>query len=213
MKNESPRKILTLRDILFGLLCLVGVIPGIIFYNQMPEQLPIHWNISNQPDNFASKQFVIFGLPLIMTAFHLLCCALDNVNSNGTNPKSIKTLTRLILPIITIVIESTTVMYVADMLTDIGLICCLIVGIIFIFMGNYLPKTQPNCTFGIKFPWTLYNEDVWRRTHRLAGWMTVVGGIITIITAFLDAYYVCLTTMFVALIVPVVYSYIISIKK
>ena len=215
MKNDvkGSRKVLTLRDILFGLLCLVGMVPGLIFYSRLPDPLPIHWDINNQPNGFAPKPFVIFGLPLIMFAFHLLCCAIDSIKSNDTTPQAIRTLTRLIIPVITIILESITVMYVADMLTDIGLICLLIVGILFILMGNYLPKTQPNQTFGIKFPWTYYNEDVWHRTHRLAGWMTVLGGVIIIITAFLGAYYVSLAAAFIALIVPVVYSYVISIKK
>lgn len=213
MKNETSRKILTRSDILFSLLCLVGMIPGLIFYKQMPDSLPIHWNINNQPDNFAPKPFVIFGMPAIMMVLNLLCCIIGNTKGSETNPKPVKTIVRLIIPIIVIVIESITVMYAMDMLTDIGLICCLLVGIIFIFMGNYLPKTQPNLIFGIKFPWTVSNEDVWHRTHRLAGWMTVLGGIIVIIAAFLGAYYVSLAAMFIALIVPTVYSYVISVKK
>lgn len=211
--NNQSRKILTKTDVATGLLCLIGMVPGLIFYNKMPEQLPINWDMNNQPHQFASKPFVIFGLPLIMTAFHLLCWAIENTHGSRTNPKPVKTILHLILPAITIVLESITVMYVMDMLTDIGLICCLIIGIIFIFMGNYLPKTQPNRTFGIKLPWTIYNEDVWHRTHRLAGYMMVLGGIIIIIAAFLSGYYVCLTAMFAAIIVPTVYSYVISPKK
>lgn len=215
MKNkpDTSRKILKLSDILFGLLCLVGIIPGLIFYSQMPSPLPIHWNINNQPDSFAPKPFVIFGLPIIMMAFHLLCCAVDNTKGSGSNPKPIQTIARLIIPVITIILESVTVMYVMDMLTDIGLICCLIIGIIFILIGNYLPKTQPNYTFGIKLPWTVCNEDVWHRTHRLAGWITVLCGIIVIIAAFFSAYYVCAAAIFVVIIVPTVYSYVISVKK
>lgn len=213
MMNNKSKKILTKTDIVTGLLCLIGMIPGLIFYNKMPPQLPINWNVNNQPNHFAPKPFVIFGLPLIMTALHLLCWTIENKFGSRTNPKPVKTILHLIFPVITIVLESITVMYVMDTLTNIGLICCLIVGIIFIFMGNYLPKTQPNYTFGIKLQWTIYNEDVWRRTHRLAGYMMILGGIIIIISAFLSVYYVCITAMFAAIIVPTVYSYVISRKK
>ncbi len=214
MTNEAKpsRKILTLSNILFGMLCLVGMVPGIIFYNQMPQQLPIHWNVHNQPDNFAPKQFVIFGLPLIMFVFHLICCIIENVKGTKTNPKQINTAVQLILPLITIILECVTIMYEMDMLTDIGLICCLIMAVIFIFMGNYLPKTQPNLTLGIKFPWTIRNEDVWHKTHRLAGWMMVFGGIIIIIAAFFKAYFLCVAIMLTAIFVPVIYSYVISKK-
>lgn len=212
MNNES-KKILTKYDIITGLFCLLGMIPGLIYYNRMPERIPIHFDVNNQPNNYASKPFVVFALPLIMLAFHLLCCAIGRKNNNNTNPKSVEIIVRWIIPIITIVIESITVMYVMELFTNIGLVCLVLIGIILIAMGNYLPKTRPNRTFGIKFPWTLYNEEVWHKTHRLAGWTMVIGGIIIIITAFLNAYYICIATAFAAIILPVAYSVIISRKN
>lgn len=210
--NNEYKKILTKGDIFTGLFCLVGMIPGLIYYNRLPDNIPIHFDINNQPNNYAPKLFVVIGLPLIMLAFHLLCCAIAHKTENNTNPKPVETIVRLIIPIITIVLEFATIMYTMELFTDIGLICLIIVGISLIFMGNYLPKTRPNRTFGIKLPWTLNNEDVWYKTHRLAGWTMVLGGIIVIITAFLNVY-VCIAAMFAAIIVPIVYSLIISRKK
>ena len=73
-----------------------------------------------------------------------------------------------------------------------------------------MPKTRPNLTFGIKLPWTVTNEEVWHKTHRLAGWLMVLGGIITIAAAFLNAYLICLFVITLAIIIPVIYSYIIG---
>lgn len=212
MKNES-KKILTKGDIITGLFCLVGMIPGLIYYNRLPRHIPIHFDVNNQPNSYASKPFVVFALPLLMLAFHILCCVIDHKTDNGTNPKSVGIIVRMIIPVITIVLETITVMYVMELFTNIGLICCIIIGVLFIVMGNYLPKTRPNRTFGLKLPWTICNETVWHKTHRLAGWIMVIGGIIVIITAFLNAYYVCIAAILAAIIVPIAYSLIISRKK
>lgn len=57
----------------------------------------------------------------------------------------------------------------------------ILMGILFILIGNYMPKTRQNYTIGIKVPWALDNEENWNRTHRLAGYLWVAGGIILVI--------------------------------
>lgn len=212
MKNES-KKILSKYDIVTGLFCLVGMIPGLIYYNRMPASIPIHFDINNQPNNYASKPFVVFVIPIIMLIFHLFCCAVSSKMDSGSNPKPVESMVRLIIPIITVVVEAATVMYVMQLFTDVGLICSVLIGILFIALGNYLPKTRPNRTFGVKLPWIMGNEDVWRRVHRLTGWMLVLGGIILITSAFLSVYYVGIAAIAIAVIMPVIYSLIISRKK
>lgn len=212
--NKNTKKILTKSDLFTGLLCLLGMIPGLVCYTRLPARIPIHFDINNQPDDYASKNFVIFLMPLLMILLHLICCGAENVSdSSKSNPKQVKWIVRLIIPTITIIMECITVMFVLEMLTDIGLICLLMIGVLMILLGNYMPKTRPNLTFGIKLPWTVTNEEVWRKTHRLAGWLMVLGGIITIAAAFLNAYLICIAVISVAIIIPVVYSYIISKKS
>lgn len=212
--NSTPvkRKILTKVDILTAGLCLIGCLPGLICWKDMPEQIPMHWGIDNQPNAWGSKLFVFLGLPLMMAALHLLCCAADNfaAASAATHPKAVKRIVRLIIPVITIVIECITVMYVMHLMTDIGLAVCLMMGVMLIVLGNYLPKSRPNRTFGIKLPWTIADEDVWHKTHRLGGWLYIIGGVILIAAAFFRAYIVGIVIMFIIVLIPVVYSFIIS---
>lgn len=211
--NQNSKKIFTKADLLTGLLCLLGMVPGLVCYNRMPAQVPIHFNIHNQPDDYASKNFVIFVMPLLMILLHLICCGAENVSdSSKSNPKQVKWLVRLIIPTITMVLECITVMFVLEKLTDIGLICISMIGVLMILLGNYMPKTRPNLVFGIKLPWTVTNEEVWHKTHRLAGWLMVLGGIITIAVAFLNAYLVCIFVITIVIMIPIIYSYIISKK-
>lgn len=216
--NREPqpkRTILTATDFFSGLLCLIGMLPGLVTYSRLPARVPIHWGIDNQPDNWADKPFVIFGLPLLMLLFHLFCCAADNLfpASAQTHPKAVRKLLRLLIPIMTIVLECITVMYVMDWFTDVGLAACCLVGLIFLLLGNYLPKSRPNATFGIRLPWTLADEDVWRRTHRLGGWLFMLGGVTVIVSAFCGAYPFVIAMLAVIGLTPVIYSYVISRKS
>ena len=91
------------------------------------------------------------------------------------------------------------------------MICFVLLGIIFVILGNYLPKAKQNYTFGYKIPWTLNSEENWNKTHRLAGWLMVIAGIILIINAFFLFEWVVMVLAAVAL-APVVYSYILYKK-
>ena len=75
-------------------------------------------------------------------------------------------------------------------------------------IGNYLPKCKQNYTMGIKIPWTLDNEDNWNKTHRLAGFLWVIGGVLITLNAFLGNEWVFLAITLVMTLVPVGYSYL-----
>ena len=84
-------------------------------------------------------------------------------------------------------------------------------GLMFILLGNYMPKVKHNYTFGIKTPWTFASEIVWNKTHRMAGPMWVAGGVIMMCGIFMPAK-VAFVTMFALIIllviIPMVYSYL-----
>jgi hypothetical protein len=86
----------------------------------------------------------------------------------------------------------------------------LLIGVVFIIIGNYMPKCRPNRTIGIKIKWTLANEENWERTHRLAGKVWVIAGVLCLPTALLPVTvfpYTMVSLLFVSVIVPLVYSY------
>ena len=86
----------------------------------------------------------------------------------------------------------------------------LLIGVVFIIIGNYMPKCRPNRTIGIKIKWTLANEENWERTHRLAGKVWVIAGVLCLPAALLPVTvfpYTMVSLLFVSVIVPFVYSY------
>ena len=88
------------------------------------------------------------------------------------------------------------------------------VGILFVVIGNYLPKTKQSYTMGIKLPWTLASEENWNRTHRLAGFLWVIGGILLILLTLLRLWntWTFLLVIIPMSVVPMIYSYLLYRK-
>ena len=89
----------------------------------------------------------------------------------------------------------------------------ILVGVVMIIIGNYLPKCKQNYTMGIKLPWTLDDEDNWNRTHRLGGWIYVLCGIIFMVGGLLGIGWPVFVIFFVLAMVPMVYSFLLYKKK
>ena len=87
----------------------------------------------------------------------------------------------------------------------------LLVGILFLVIGNYLPQCKPNYFIGIRTPWTLSNEEVWRKTHRFSRKVFIVLGIImcgSILAPVTWRTYIILTVVFGGVVVAMLYSYL-----
>ena len=87
-----------------------------------------------------------------------------------------------------------------------------LVGLILVIMGNYLPKCKQNYTIGIKIPWTLNSEENWNRTHRMAGRLWVVCGLVCMLTGFFGGFWIFLGLVLVMVLVPFLYSWLLFRK-
>ena len=86
------------------------------------------------------------------------------------------------------------------------------IGVLFVIIGNYLPKCKQNYTIGIKIPWTLDNEENWNKTHRFAGFLWVVCGVAIMFTGFFGGVWVFLPISFAMVLAPIIYSYLLHRK-
>lgn len=91
---------------------------------------------------------------------------------------------------------------------DIGFVANGIVGLLFILIGNYMPKCKQNYTTGIKVPWTLHSQENWNRTHRLAGWVWIIGGVAMIVNSFLQLEWISFLTIAALVLIPIGYSFL-----
>ena len=194
--------------IITSLLTLVPSVIGLILWNQLPEQIAIHFNINNEPDSYSGKAFAVFGLPALMLVFHLVCCLASSIDPKSSNytDKMMK-LVLFICPALSIVLCSLVYLNALGKGIKMGFAVSLFMGVLFIIIGNYLPKCKQTYTMGIKLPWTLKDEENWNKTHRLGGKLWVAGGVLICATAVLANIFVLLTTVSVMVIVPTVYSY------
>lgn len=209
MKIKINKKLVLFTSILILLPSLVGC----VFWNQLPEEIPTHFNLLGQADGYNHKMSAIFGLPTLMLLMHwlLLFIMIKDPKSSNISSK-IQLLIYWIIPFVSclsmISIFGESLGY--SMMS--GLLAQIFMGVVMIVIGNYLPKTHRNYIIGIRLPWTLENDENWRKTHRLAGKIWVLGGLLLFLNSFVQlyVYWVFFLTLFFVVIIPSVYSYQLS---
>ncbi len=167
------------------------------------------WN--RLPDNFGQKGFTVFGLPLILLATHWGCLLVTSLDKKqrGQNPKALSMIF-WIIPFVSLYANGITYCAVLGRRFDPLIISPLMTGVLFLFIGNYLPKTKQNQTLGIRIPWTRNNEENWNRTHRFGGKVWFVCGLIMLFSVFLPDDLIMplnLCVFCAAVLLPVTYSY------
>lgn len=209
MKIKINKKLVLYTSILILLPTLVGC----IFWFQLPEKMPTHFNLLGQADGYDHKMFTIFGLPALMLLMHWLILFLMIKDPKSSNISSkIQLLIYWIIPFISCL--SMISIYGASLGYSMmsGILAQIFMGVVMIVIGNYLPKTRRNYIIGIRLPWTLENDENWSKTHRLAGKIWVLGGLLLFLNAFVQlyVYWIFFLTFFLVVLIPSIYSYQLS---
>lgn len=194
---------------------LVPIAIGLILWNDLPQQIATHWGMNGEPDGYSSKAFVVFGLPLILLAIQWFCA----VGTTKFDPKAkdispkMMSVVLWIIPVISIVLSSFSYLVALGKEIRVALVVNILMGAMFIVIGNYLPKCKQSYTMGIKLPWTLESEENWNKTHRFAGVLWFIGGIVILATAIFESLIISFTITILMAIVPTVYSYLLYKKN
>ncbi len=179
MKNIKWRVL-----ILTCLVCVLPVLLGVALWDNLPERIPIHFNINNEPDNFASKGFAVFGLPFIMALIQMFCCVISDIQAGvHVGNKKFDTVSKWIIPVMCVVLYVVTLGYALGWKVDIRRIAMLIVGTEFIVIGNYLPKADYIKDFKNK---RIYGKNA-KKINRAMGFMMVILGFLGLTTIFLPS--------------------------
>ena len=197
--------------IISSIVTILPMLAGFVLWNKLPEKMPTHWNFEGEIDGWSGKPFAVIFLPLIMLAFHLICTLATSCDPKTQNfNNKVFGIVLWICPVLSLMCMTAT--YAAALGYDVRIefIIPLFMGVLFLIIGNYLPKCKQNYTIGIKIPWTMNDEENWNKTHRLAGFIWTVGSIVIIVGAFFkDAVvYTTFIPIAVMVVVPMVYSYI-----
>ena len=199
-----------------SLALLIPVVVGLLLWDKLPDPMPSHWNIHGEVDGWSSKAFTVFGLPALMLVLQWVCifASMADPKYQNYNPKMMK-LIFWICPVIGLILCCMVYPQAMGYSVPIEVIMPLLIGILFIIVGNWLPKCQQTYTMGIKLPWTLADEDNWNKTHRLAGWLWMVAGLLFLVFTLMDrmSEWFLLGVILVAVLVPTAYSFLLHLKK
>ena len=204
LKNELP-------------IIAIVVLPFIYLayiWQSLPDKVPMHWNIKGEIDRFGDKSELILipiMLPFLIYLIFLLVPVIDPKNKiakMGNKYGQLKLLLTTFMSILALYI-----LYSAKN-RSLGNpnYLILILGILYVILGNYFKTIKPNYFIGIRTPWTLENEIVWKETHKLAGKLWFVGGIVVVISSLIlhkqtnFIFFIIITT--IISLIPVLYSYI-----
>ena len=207
---------LTKVDLLSIGLCLLAILPGLMVYDRLPEEIVTHFGIDGSPNGSSSRLFAVIGLPLVVTLIQTVYCITTNLFRKNKDMNRAEKVIRFLFPTMLYAIQIFLLMYAMGKATDIMTFIGVIETVMFLMLGNYLPKVRRTTFFGIRTPHTLANEEVWDRTHRFAGVVYIIAGITCMIMTVTGMHAVLLLVLlFVTIGIPFIYSEILyrRVKK
>ena len=187
-------------------------------WNKLPEKVPMHYNLSGEPDRFGNKTELLIVLAIMLAVnigvYFLL------VNINRIDPKKKyrdenRPRMRRLAFAVSIFVSAITCFIIYSSIGSSpkfnSKIIVIAVGLLFTVVGNYMYNIKPNYFAGIRLPWTLENEDNWKQTHLLAGKLWFAGGLFIALMALLlpgKATLICtFAVLAIITVIPAVYSY------
>jgi uncharacterized membrane protein len=188
-------------------------------FDQLPDKIPVHWNIHGQPDRIVDKQdaWMNFWLiPAMMVGFLLLTLALPWLSPKSFSIEPFRDTYGYVMALVQFLFLYIHGLLIWASLHPEAVTARMLLGGMFVFfalLGNVMGRVRRNFWVGIRTPWTLASDKVWNATHRLGAWLFFAAGVIGAIVVFGGANLVWCTVVllagiFMAAIIPVLYSLI-----
>jgi uncharacterized membrane protein len=182
-------------------------------WNQLPDKVPLHWNLQGEAGRYGDKTELILIpllLPLLIYVIFLIVPLIDpkkKLDKMGNKLYALKFFLTTFMSLLALYIIYTAKV---ESLVNPNYII-LLLGLLYTILGNYLKTIKPNYFIGIRTPWTLESEHVWKETHKLGGVMFFVGGLAILLSSFLfdqktNLNLFIVVTIIISLI-PIGYSY------
>lgn len=211
MKNNNMRQ----NTIITTCVCLIPVILGIVLYSRLPDVIVTHWDGNGNPNGWQSKFVGAIVFPGTLVIVNLIFPILLKIDPQHKNTDGkVQRLLQWIIPLVSVFCSAVTLAAALGKAINVAMLAPMFLGFVFILIGNYLPKMGQSYTVGIKIPWTLHDEENWNKTHRMAGFLWVVGGICMMLAGAVEQIRMLVfVIMAILIIVPIGYSYFLYQKK
>ncbi len=200
------------KEIPFIIIALLPFIYLAFIWNNLPETVPMHWNASGEVDRWGKKIEILFPLIILSGVGYFIFSLIQTLDPKGNLEKmgnKLQNLRYIISIFLTLI--GLFIVYSLQTQNSNPKLIFAIIGLLFAFLGNYFKTIKPNYFIGIRTPWTLENEEVWKKTHLIGGKLWFVGGLLMALTFVLPnkiQIYTFLAIAAVITIVPIVYSYL-----
>ncbi|MBR0137099.1 MAG: SdpI family protein [Erysipelotrichaceae bacterium] len=203
-KNEKWKLVLS------GIAAFSPTIIGLILWNRLPDQLPIHFGINGEPTAYGPKSVYVFLFGFIMLILHFLALYITGKDPKNANVSDrIMNLMLWAVPVISLFVSVLIYSMSIGQRISFENFLTVLIALMLLIVGNYLPKTRQNNTIGIRLPWTLKDAEVWNTTHRYTGYMFVFAGILLLISLLLPQSVrvsLNMTVVIIAVCFPIVLS-------
>lgn len=176
-----------MRRYLPGLFILVAFGASVLVYGRLPDRIPSHWNAAGEIDSYTSRFPGAFMMPTIALALWGLFRLLPKIDPRRQNYAKFQ---GMYDALIAAVIGFLCLIHIGILAFSLGwpiAVDRLVVGgvaVLFLVLGNLLPRARPNWFVGLRTPWTLSSDRVWERTHRVGGYAFVLAGLVLLGTLF-----------------------------
>jgi len=161
---------------------------SVVAYGRLPARVPVHWDVHGQVNGYGSRAVGAFLLPSIMLIIAILIPALPKIDPREQNYEKFRPSYDLIFGAVLTVLF---IGYLAALGRTLGMhvpierVIPAAVGLLLVVLGNVMPRVRPNWMIGIRTPWTLSNDRVWTRTHRVGGYLFTAAGLLLVVTIVL----------------------------
>lgn len=162
---------------------LLPMVYGVAVYHKLPLRMATHWGVGNQPNGYMTRPLAVFGLPLLMVLLQLLILYTPRGKQRALR---FERLVNWIIPVTTIVMYLTTIQYNLGTKLNIWRIAVLLIGIMFVLMGNYLPTVPQGYNRGWHPSTNLFRGQNWRKYTRIMAYVMVAGGIAMLLSLFFN---------------------------
>ncbi|KRE10426.1 hypothetical protein ASE46_02350 [Bacillus sp. Root239] len=193
---------------------LLTLVAWLIALPHLPATMPIHWGANGEADRFATKINAMILTVGIMVLIYFIIAFVPRIDPRKENYKYFSKTYNILLNAVLLLfffVNMSTILQGLGYNVPMSYIAPIMAGLVFIIIGNYLQRVRSNYFMGIRTPWTLSNETVWKKTHRLSGKLFFIGGLLILISAFLPDGYksvIMWGSIVLCVAIPYLYSYL-----
>lgn len=197
------------------LVIVLAFVASAAVYQDLPARMPTHWNVSGEVDGWSSRPWGAFMIPAMLVVMLAAFYLLPRIDPRGSNYAKFRgTYEIVIFAIMAFMLGVHFVVLANSLGQDISVdrVMPVGVGILFMVIGNLLPRMRPNWFIGVRTPWTLSSDRVWDRTHRFGGWLFVAAGTLILLSGLIAprlAYAILIGSAVAVSVGLLAYSYII----